>query len=95
MAPDRRPSGARSSWTSVRWTPSDLPQYLHDGDGGALAEDEGSADQREGPPKGEDDSGNTKRFIRHFRYAHDLSPAWGRSRQVNQQSQHLSSEPGA
>lgn len=36
--------------------PSDLPQYLHDGDGGALAEDEGPADQRERPPKGEGDS---------------------------------------
>lgn len=60
MAPERRPSGVRSSWTGVTWTPSDLPQYLHDGDGGALAEDEGSADQREAPPKGEDDSGDTQ-----------------------------------
>lgn len=94
--PDRRPSGVRRSWTGGTWTPSDLPQYLHDGDGGALAEDEGAADQREGPPKGEDDSGNTKRFTSGVRMTcRHGDRSWGRSHQVNQQSQHPSSEPGA
>lgn len=57
---------------SGQW--SDLPQYLHDGDGGALAEDEGPADQRERPPEGEGDSENTKRLVRHLVNADGPSP---------------------
>jgi len=36
---------------------SDLTEELHDGDGGALAKDEGSTDEGHDPPNGEDDSG--------------------------------------
>lgn len=46
-----------ADWSGSTREPSDLPQDLHDGDGGALAEDEGSAEQRDGPPQREDHSG--------------------------------------
>lgn len=55
-----------SSWTSVRWKPSDLAQYLQDADCGALAKNEGSADKCDGPPKREEDSEvNDSRNIKH------------------------------
>lgn len=37
---------------------SDLPEDLHDGDSGALAEDESSTEQGHHPPHSEDDSGD-------------------------------------
>lgn len=40
--------------------PSDLSQDLHNGDGGALAEDESSAEQGHRSPNCEDDSGEDK-----------------------------------
>lgn len=39
---------------------SDLSQDLHDGDGGALAEDESSAEEGHRSPNCEDDSGGDK-----------------------------------
>lgn len=49
------------SWTRVRWEPSDLAQHLQDGDGGALAKNESSADKCNGPPKREEDSDVNRR----------------------------------
>lgn len=57
-------------WPSIKWLteelktveeePSDLSQDLHDSDGGALAEDESSAEQGHRSPDCEGDSGEDK-----------------------------------
>lgn len=69
---DWGPSDVRSSWTSIRREPSDLAQNLHDTDRGALAKNESSADERDGPPKREQDSevndSRNKRDLDHNRH---------------------------
>lgn len=50
----------KNPWISWEEEQSDLSEDLHDGDGGALAEDESSAEQGHTSPNCEDDSGEDR-----------------------------------